>query len=150
MSNMEPGSSGGLFASLEEEQHKRHFWSARVATLIVSVVYILNGIFTWISLERKITDAKGTLNPTAVSETRLLIWIMIGIGVVFGILYFWARSNPFKANIIALVIYITTLLIEIGVDPERLGRGILVKVLITIALVNGVWSAFVYQKRKGE
>ncbi len=128
-----------LFADIEEEQHERHLWSARIAILAVAVIYFFYGLFTWLALGDKVP-----LNALP------LISAMIVIGLIFGFFYFYAKTKPYVSVLISLQIYIVSLILEAFMTPERMASGLIIKGIILVALINGFNSAQIYENRNKE
>ncbi len=65
-------------------------------------------------------------------------------------LWWWARTAPFAAALVALVLFLTLQLVEAALDPSSLGRGIIIKVLFLIALVSAVRAGVEAQRLRRE
>jgi hypothetical protein len=61
--------------------------------------------------------------------------------VIFVAMYIMARTKPLAACIVALCVFWALHLVLAVFDPTSLFNGIIVKILFTIALVNGIRSA---------
>lgn len=71
-------------------------------------------------------------------QLQLVLGLNFGLMAIHVGLYFWARTSPFPAAVVALAIFVTLHLTEAVIDPTSLYRGILIKVLFLIALVKAV------------
>lgn len=145
-------SSSSPLGSLVDEQHRKHIRGSRIAIMFVAVVTIIFSIIAWINLENEI--ARINRDPTmvvledVVAQNRLIIGATFVIGLVFVGLFFWAKKNPFSACLTALIIYLTNIIVALGIDPSSLVRGIIVKIIIIAALANGVKSGLAFRKLK--
>ena len=57
-----------------------------------------------------------------------------------------AKRNPLAASITALVVYATLHIAAAALDPDSLPRGIIVKVLIVILLIQSIKAAVARRK----
>jgi len=144
--------------------------------LAVSVLTLLGGLFFYFvaksETERQIRDAEsriagatpeqraefdanmkkatGMTWDEAVRHDRgrvagLLAMNLVLAAVYFG-LYLWARSQPFPAALIALLVYLAVLVLNAILDPNMLAQGWLVKIFVIVGLGSAVSAA--YQHRK--
>lgn len=144
--------SGSGLGSLVDDQHRKHIRRARIAIMFVAVVTLLFAIFKWYMLEKEIAEVQASsymvVDQAVVAQNRLIIGVTFAIGLIFMSLFFWAKTNPFGAALTALIIYITDLIVSVGLDPKNLARGLLVKIIIIIVLANGVKSGLAYKKER--
>ena len=145
---------------------KRRAKITRNAALWVLAIAILQLVFgTWFGWQhRKEADAAlehlATMEATEVvttsdgeemtvaalreaveRESMQMLAVPIGLGVVFLGLYFWARKSPIPALSTALGLYVSVIAVVAVVDPASIPRGIIIKFLCILGLVNGVRSA---------
>jgi hypothetical protein len=81
-------------------------------------------------------------DPAIVSHYRNLLFLIDGIVLAFFIgMWFLARKKPVLGCTLALVAFWGIQIYNASDDPSSLGKGILLKVLFTIALVKGIQSA---------
>lgn len=53
-------------------------------------------------------------------------------------LWWWAKTQPFPAAVVALVLFVTVQGINAALDPETIYQGLIVKVLFLVALIKAV------------
>jgi hypothetical protein len=131
-------------------QHRKHIRSARFAIMFVAVVTIGVSIFFWFKLQDEIGTIPAALIDGAVQKAiafqKVAIASTFFLGLVFIGLFFWAKKNPFGASLTALIIYATSILVQAGMEPATLAKGIIIKVIIVLALVRGVQAGLAYKK----
>lgn len=77
---------------------------------------------------------------------RLLLYINLGLGGVYLLLWRWALSNAFAAALVALLLFVTVHVVNAIVEPKSLAQGWLVKIFFTAALLKALNAA--YQERQ--
>lgn len=74
----------------------------------------------------------------------------LGIHLFFSFLYltlaFWSEKKPFEALLIALLLYVTLLVIGFIDNPRSIFSGIIWKVIIISFLGKGMYSAFIFRQ----
>lgn len=132
------------------EQHKKHLRAARVAIMFVAVVTVIVAIVFWFILQNEIEKVKNNpmmfLNEDAVAMQKVAIASTFVLGLIFFGLFFWAKSNPFGASLTALLIYVASIIVSLGLDPESLPKGIIIKAIIILALVRGVQAGLAFKR----
>lgn len=107
-----------------------------------------------------------------IRSARNVLYIMAGISLLFGILYFFSQDSievlitngilsiiyivlgsytnkkPLMAILLGLLLYLTTIIISAILDPSTLISGIIWKVLIIAYLSKGVYSASSIKKEQ--
>lgn len=68
--------------------------------------------------------------------------VLAALGAIFLGLWWWAQTNAFAAALIALLLYITALLVGAVLDPASLLKGIIVKGVIVVALFSAVSAGY--------
>ncbi len=94
-----------------------------------------------LQLENGKTETAGALRLAIDREEVQLFVVLIGLGVMFLAIYFWARKSPLPALGTALALYVTVHAVDAVADPNNIYRGMVLKVLCILALVRGVKSA---------
>ena len=140
--------------------------SGRTTNLVVAILRPVGlvGLYFVISSARdknarEIAAAKGNpaFDQEAVAEaeremasSRGLFLLIMGVqgslAVSFYGLWWWAKHRPLPATLSALILFIAVQFIGAALEPESIGRGLIVKILIVIALVGAVNAAQKYQK----
>ncbi len=63
------------------------------------------------------------------------------LGVIYLLLGAWTSKKPLAALLLGLFLYLTTVIISAIFDPSTVLRGIIFKIIITVYLGVGVYSA---------
>jgi len=77
---------------------------------------------------------------------HLIMYGVIGLGVLYIVFGLLIWKFPVPITIIALTIYVGSAVVFAILAPETLLAGIIVKVIIVAALVKAVQAAIAYQK----
>jgi hypothetical protein len=81
-------------------------------------------------------------DPDLVSQARNWLFKVDGVVLAFFVgMYFLARVKPVVACVLALIGFWGLALWAVQFDPTQLWRGIVIKILFTMALVRGIKSA---------
>jgi len=153
----------------ERQETEQQINRGRRWMLIVAVLTLFGGVFTYFSgasdVEKQIKAAdeafegmtpaerdaqlKASIGMTwqeAIEHDRGMVTfqsVVLGaLGVVFVGLWWWAQTNPFAAALIALLLYITSLLVGALVDPASLLKGFIVKGIVAVALFSAVSAGY--------
>ncbi len=96
-------------------------------------------------LDERFKAATGMTWQEAIDHDRgmvnMLLAVNIALGALYLVLWWWAKKKPLPAAVIALLLFITTHVINAVMQPESLAQGILVKILFTLALVRAITAA---------
>lgn len=65
-------------------------------------------------------------------------------------LWWWARTAPLAAALVALVVSLTLLLVQLALDPSSVGTGIIIKALFLVALLQAVRAGVQVERLRGE
>lgn len=86
----------------------------------------------------------------AIDHDRGMVRLLTVVNVVLAILYFglwiWARREPYLAALVALLLFVSVVVVSAVLEPGSLHQGILIKVLFTVALVKAVQAG--HQERR--
>lgn len=142
-----------------------HLGTARKWLLAISIITLISGIVFYAinksEIEKQIRDAEvqmssftpeerdarfkeavGMTWDEAVASDRgsvnLLLAVNVALAVIYFGLWFWAKKNAYAASLVALLLFITVIVISAVWDPKTLAQGVLVKILFTAALVKAV------------
>ncbi|CAN5922722.1 hypothetical protein BH11GEM2_BH11GEM2_36940 [soil metagenome] len=142
-----------------------HLGKARKWLLAISIISLLSGLVFYSvnrsDMEKQLRDAEAQLSGLSpeVRDARLqeavgmtwdeivahdhgivtlLLVINIALAVIYFGLWFWAKSNPYAASLVALLLFFTVIVISAVYEPSTLAQGILVKILFTGALLKAV------------
>jgi len=80
-------------------------------------------------------------------DTATLIASTI-LAIIYLVLGYWSQKRPLIALVLGLLVYLTIIVINALVDPDTIGKGIIIKILIIFYLAKGINSAL--QLRKAE
>lgn len=80
------------------------------------------------------------------AEINLTLAVVIGVGLIYFALYFWAKRSPLPAAIVGLVLYLTLLLIDAVADPTSIARGIIIKIIIIVVLVRAIQAGLKHKQ----
>ena len=116
--------------SVQSDELKKRSNSAFGALLAVGIMQVVFGVIMYMMLK---DDPR--VDPDA---ANILLATVIGVGVLFFGLAFWARVNPLPAAIVGLVLFVSLHLWEAVADPTSIARGIIFKVIIIVVLVKAI------------
>jgi hypothetical protein len=115
---------------MQESQLSAQSGKGSGALLTVAILQFVVGVIFYFA-------ARSAPAGTAAQMTFASFFVM-GIGVVFFILYFWSRRQPLPANITGLVLYILMHLGDALLDPTALSRGFIFKIIIISVLIRAI------------
>ena len=70
------------------------------------------------------------------------------LGGVFIVLGALVHSFPVPITIVAMVLVVAYVIGLIILDPANIGRGIVIKVIVIVALAKAIQAAFAYEREK--
>ncbi len=162
-----PPSSKPL-GSLVENKHRKQLKGARSSIMVVAVLTFLGAGVQWFLAQQASKELEAEVqkvrnDPTqvlledavatqrsAVNELRAIAGAILITGFVYIGLFFWAKGNPFAANLTALILFVTIQLLAAALNPVTLAQGWLVKILVIAALVNGVKSGLAFKRLQAQ
>jgi DNA-binding transcriptional regulator of glucitol operon len=120
---------------LRTEQLAKTMRKAAGALLAVAIIQTIFGpVALWLAksqLERE--------NPGMVFQIKPIGYVIVwGLAAVFYALYFWARSSPFPAAIVGLVLFVSAHVAAAIADPTTLAKGWLVKIIVVVVLAQAI------------
>lgn len=74
-------------------------------------------------------------------QVSLLLFINIGLAIVYLGMWFWAKRNPLAATVTALLLFVTVIFVNAAYDPKTLAQGIIVKIFFIAALAKAIGAA---------
>jgi hypothetical protein len=145
-----PSTAAGM--SMHRDELAKQMKTATRTLLAVAIVQTFFGVVLYLMLRDAI--AQGTVNFPVLGGT------VFGVAILFFILYFWGRSNPFPATVVGLVVYVTLWVLDITVGVIQMSRGastpggamtgpfngIILKIIIVVVLVKGVKAGMKYNE----
>lgn len=63
------------------------------------------------------------------------------LAIVMFVIFVWSKKSPFSAFVTALSIYLGVIVLNVIVDPKTIVQGIIVKIVVIVALINGIKAA---------
>lgn len=109
-------------SQLKEAENKTE--KAAVILYILAGLCFLMGLIAW-----------------AVSDDYMTLVINSIISILYLVFAAWSNRNPFAAMLTALIVYLTTVILNAAIDPSTLFSGILFKIIIIGTFVKGIQSA---------
>lgn len=76
--------------------------------------------------------------PWSIPEVKILLATNFALFAIHIGLWFWAKTAPFAAAVVALALFLTVHLVNAIIEPASLVRGILIKILFLIALAQAI------------
>jgi hypothetical protein len=148
--------------------HKKKMTSAQSTIGVLAILFVLGGIVFFFIARDQASDALvrlagagdaeplvetiagattvGELRSALTSEPYQVLGLNLFLAAVMGGLWYWSKRALLPAIISALGIYIAIQVASALYDPKTLMQGVLLKIIITVALVKGVQSAFAARK----
>ncbi len=74
-------------------------------------------------------------------QVNLLLFINIGLAIVYLGMWFWAKRNALAATVTALLLFITVIFVNAAYEPKTLAQGIIVKIFFIVALIKAIGAA---------
>lgn len=134
----------GAGRRLQQEELLKTSRKASLALFIVAGMQIVIGIVVGLIIQN--TPDPG-IDPDARQKAFLLTTsILVGIGVIFLVLGFWARRSPLPASILGLAFFITIHTLDALADPTALLRGWLIKLIVILMLVNAIRASLKHKQ----
>ncbi|MFT4848517.1 MAG: hypothetical protein ACI83B_001048 [Sediminicola sp.] len=70
------------------------------------------------------------------------------LAIIYLILGYWSQRKPLVALILALLVFLTTVVLNALLDPAVIARGLLLKAVIVFFLIRGINSALHIHKSR--
>ena len=109
-------------AMLAPELRRARYWILALGALY-TVTGLLIGGFAY------------SVTPAA---ARMVIGVNVALGLIHLGLFFWAKTQPLAAAVVALGLFITVNAINAIDDPSTLAQGICLKVLFVVVLSGAI------------
>ncbi|MFT7578954.1 MAG: hypothetical protein ACI9MR_000616 [Myxococcota bacterium] len=104
--------------------------SARRWILITGVMYAVMGLIYY-AMYAKHLSGQGK---------AILLGTNLGLFAIHVGLWLWAKTSPFPAAVVALVLFVTLHTAEAVIDPSTITSGIIIKVIFLVVLFKAVSS----------
>jgi hypothetical protein len=155
--------------SKERQETQQNVNRGRRWMLIVAVLTLFGGVFSYFSgtseVDKKLREAEASFKGVTPAERDAqlkeemgMTWqevvdrahglvtmeaaALAGLGVIYMGLWWWAQTNAFAAALIALLLYVSWMLVAALINPASLLMGIIVKVVIIAALSSAVSAGY--------
>ena len=166
---MESNANQSGLGSLSQSARSKQLKTARIILYAIGILTLLaNGVLGFLA-EDMVNDAidaevaelrrqdyvfdeaeLASHRQTAVRSAQLISGVGFAIGVIFVVLGAKVEKYPVPMTITGLVLYIGSNAFFGYLDPESLGRGIIIKVLVIVGLAKAVQAAIAYEKEAKE
>jgi hypothetical protein len=121
--------------------------SASTALLVVAIIQtVVAGI---------ILAIRANVPAAAQAQLTVLVAAQVGVGALFWGLWFWSRSAPLPASIVALIVYATlvalnvvTAMKQLAQDPEH-SRGVgvgIIDIIIIVVLARAIAAGLKHKR----
>jgi hypothetical protein len=128
-----------LAESQHKSTHKQTVKSGRGYILAISILQLVAGL-AFLAIYYAGDQTAKTRAFLAIAVTMILL------GLVYMGLWIWAKTAPFAAALVALIIYVTVLALDGVFAPQQIAQGIIVKILIIAGLSQAVKSGYALKK----
>jgi len=131
-----PSSGDTIFNEVYDlEPYKKTLKNARVWLYVIAGIQFLMGIYEYYTAENQ-------------NVGILAFGIDAAIALIFLGLALWSRKNPVAAFTTALIVYLVFNIGFMLLDVSNIYRGIILKILVTVALVKANIDARKYVEMK--
>jgi len=117
------------------EPYKKTLKNARVWLYVIAGIQFLMGIYEYYTAEEQ------RVGIVAFGIDAVIALIFLGLAL-------WSRKHPVPAFTIALIVYLVFNIGFMLLDTSNIYRGIIIKVLVTIALVKANIDARKYEEMR--
>ena len=155
--------------SRERQETQHNVNRGRRWMLIVAVLTLFGGAFSYFAgmsdVDKQLRDAEASFSgmtpverDAQLKQEMGMTWqevvdhdrgmvtfqmvVLVTLGVIYVGLWWWAQTNAFAAALIALLLFVTVMLVSALIDPVSLVKGIIIKVVIIAALSSAVSSGY--------
>jgi hypothetical protein len=158
------GVCGHAMPPAEHYVHRRHIKEATTAITVLAVLFLFGGVVMFFITKSHVADALirlNGLNPNEIFPKSIngvtytvavlreqLIWepwsILIQNSILAAImagLAFWGKRSPLAAVLIATAIYAVVIVTHAIINPQSIGQGVFMKIIIIACLIRGIKSA---------
>ena len=145
----------GNLGSLAQSARLKHLNQARWILIIVGIIIAGFNAFELANLRAQFNAEVRKKNLVIVNQAeveklldivRMIFIAAIALGVLFIVLGLLVKTYPVPTTIAGLVLYVLYVVCSLAVDPENIGKGLIIRIFLVVALVRAVQAAFAYQK----
>lgn len=116
--------------------------TARKWILAIGIIYVASALL--------VTGVSGVGFDLDDPMVRLLWGTSLGLCAIHLGLWVWAKTAPFPAAVVALVLFVTVQAINAVVEPSSMYKGLLIKVLFLVALIRAVKAGSEAQRLRAQ
>src|SRR5688500_11951226 len=120
--------------------HQPALESARKWILAAGITYVVSAFLVTAIARDAMLD----------EDRNLLFGVAFALSAIHIGLWWWAKTAPFPAAVVALVLFITVQLINAAMDPSTLYKGFLIKILFLVALIKAVQAGSEANRLRGQ
>ncbi|RYE36886.1 MAG: hypothetical protein EOP42_01750 [Sphingobacteriaceae bacterium] len=118
---------------IDLDEHNKKIKKVRTTLIAIGVFTAIFGLITYASS----TNQQG--------KSALLVTNLI-LGVIYYCLGIWSKQKPMAAIVSGFCLFILVNLLNLIVDPITIVKGILFKIIIIVAFINGIKSVIEVEK----
>jgi hypothetical protein len=127
--------SGGVFYALNKSDVEKQIHDAEVATQAMDPGVRDEAM----KQQTGMTFAEACAHDRG--QVNLLLVVNIALALFYLGMWFWAKRNVRAATLVALLTFITVIVVNAAIDPKTLAQGVIVKILFIAALGKAVQVA---------
>jgi len=120
-----------VMAHSKSKEAPKFIRRARNTLFFIAGITFLYGVFIFFSQDD--------------SATLIVAALMTVIYVILG---FWSQQKPLVALVLALLLYVTNIVLNAIIEPTTIHKGIIMKIIIIVFLAKGINSALHLRKSK--
>jgi hypothetical protein len=138
-----PGTFHRLRAAQLRSAREQQLLSGRewiLAAVVVQLLSALHPLFAWFNYV--LFGAVRSSGP----HPRVDAAVALGLALVFAVLGWWARYAPFRAAVIAVIVYVVVLGTIGLTDPDSLLSGAIVKSLVLVGLLQAAHTGYLRRR----
>lgn len=149
-----------------KQTHRSRIQSGRSAIFIVAVLNLLGAlvfyavgknelsrtenVLTWIKSDsdfdtKELEEAEEEVRK-ANDVLMLIFLVQLSLTALYLGLWYWAKTNPLPASLIALLLFLAMWGLSAMLEPRNLIAGVVINLIIAGVLFNAVTSAYKYRK----
>lgn len=120
--------------------HQPALETARKWILAIGIIYVVSAFLMVAIAGDMMLD----------QDKNLLYGVSFALCAIHIGLWWWAKTAPFPAAVVALVLFITVQLINAAVEPSTIYKGIIIKILFLVALIKAVQAGSEANRLRGQ
>lgn len=124
--------SGFIFYAMQKSDVEKEIRAAEAATEYMDPA----------ERDRLMVQEVGMTFQEALDHDRGMVTMLLVVNIALAVIYFglwiWAKRNPYLAALIALLLFLTVIVVSAVIEPKSLAQGVLLKILFIMALARAV------------